>query len=99
MTARKTTAIKARPTPQIPWQKRPLQTMKTAAELSGVSIASLYRFSDEGRLVLRRLNGRTLAETRSLIALIKSAEVWTASDRSKTPNAKRRQNACAASVR
>jgi hypothetical protein len=70
--------------------------MKAAAELCGVSIASLYRFSDEGRLVLRRLGGRTLVDTKSLIALIESAENWTPYDRGKEARAKRKEIARAA---
>lgn len=86
----------ASPVPQTPWRDRPLHTMKTAAELCGVSIASLYRFSDEGRLTLRRLGGRTLVDTKSLIALIESAENWTPYDRGKEARAKRKEIARAA---
>jgi hypothetical protein len=82
--------------PQTPWRDRPLHPMKSAAELCGVSIASLYRFSDEGRLVLRRLAGRTLVDTNSLIALIDSAEKWTPYDRGKEARAKRKEIARAA---
>jgi hypothetical protein len=86
----------AKPAPQTPWRDRPLHPMKSAAELCGVSIASLYRFSDEGRLVLRRLGGRTLVDTKSLIALIESAESWTPYDRGKEARAKRKEIARAA---
>jgi hypothetical protein len=82
--------------PQTPWRERPLQTMKVAAELCGVSIASLYRFSDEGRLTLRRLGGRTLVETKSLIALVDSAAAWTPYDRGKEARAARKTAARAA---
>jgi hypothetical protein len=82
--------------PATPWRDRPLHPMKSAAELCGVSIASLYRFSDEGRLVLRRLAGRTLVDTKSLIALIDSAEKWTPYDRGKEARAKRKEIARAA---
>lgn len=84
------------PQPQTPWRDRPLHPMKTAAEIVGVSIASLYRFSDEGRLVLRRLGGRTLVDTKSLIELADSAEPWTANDRGKEARAKRKEIARAA---
>lgn len=82
--------------PQTPWRDRPLHPMKTAAEICGVSIASLYRFSDEGRLTLRRLGGRTLVDTKSLIALVESAEKWTPYDRGKEARAKRKEIARAA---
>lgn len=75
---------------QMHWRERALLPMKVAAEIIGVSIASLYRFSDEGRLVLRRLGGRTLVCTKSLIAIVDSAEKWTASDRGSEARAKRK---------
>jgi len=84
------------PAPQTPWRDRPLHPLKTAAEIIGVSVASLYRFSDQGRLTLRRLGGRTLVETKSLIALAESAEKWTPYDRGKEARAKRKEIARAA---
>ena len=83
-------------TPQTPWRDRPLHPMKTAAEICGISIASLDRFSDEGRLTLRRLGGRTLVDTKSLIALVESAEKWTPYDRGKEAREKRKEIARAA---
>jgi hypothetical protein len=47
-----------------PWRDRPLLQLKTASEIAGVSPASLYRFSDEGKLKLRELGGRTLVDPR-----------------------------------
>ena len=61
----------------IPWRDRPHLQLKVASEIAGVSPASLYRFSDEGRLKLRELGGRTLVDTKSLIALIETAKDWT----------------------
>jgi hypothetical protein len=61
----------------IPWRERPLHSMQVAATIVGVSRASLYRLASEGRLTLKRLAGRTLVETQSLIALIDTAEDWT----------------------
>jgi hypothetical protein len=65
----------------IPWRDRPHLQLKVASEIAGVSPASLYRFSDEGRLKLRELGGRTLVDTKSLIALIESAKDWTPKNR------------------
>jgi hypothetical protein len=65
-------------------------------EISGRVVRRFYRFSDEGRLVLRRLAGRTLVDTKSLIALIDSAEKWTPYDRGKEARAKRKEIARAA---
>ncbi|MDB5535019.1 MAG: hypothetical protein JWO28_3334 [Hyphomicrobiales bacterium] len=60
-----------------PWRERPNLQLKIAAEIAGVSPASLYRFSDEGKLKLKEFGGRTLVDTKSLIALIESAKDWT----------------------
>lgn len=71
------------------WRDRPLLTMKIASEVVGVSIGSLYRFADEGKLKLRTLAGRTLVDTTSLIALADSAQDWTPKDLGKEARAKR----------
>lgn len=63
----------------VPWRERPLLPLQVAAEITGVSIASLYRFESEERLIFRRLGGRTLVETPSLVALVDAAEPWAAS--------------------
>ncbi|WP_398467987.1 hypothetical protein [Tardiphaga sp.] len=49
-------------------------SMQLASELSALSVASVYRASDDKRLVLRKLYGRTLVVTSSLIDLLNSAE-------------------------
>jgi hypothetical protein len=56
------------------WQDRPMLSMQLASELSALSVASVYRASDDKRLVLRKLYGRTLVVTSSLIDLLNSAE-------------------------
>ncbi|MDB5507726.1 MAG: hypothetical protein JWL93_195 [Hyphomicrobiales bacterium] len=63
------------------WRASLYQSMQAAAKITGVSPASLYRLEAEGKLKLRRLAGRTLVETASLIALADMAEPWTASQR------------------
>ena len=64
--ARNSSALELKPALSIagytPWRDRPLLQLKTASEIAGVSPASLYRFSDEGRLKLRELGGRTLVD-------------------------------------
>ncbi|MER9911491.1 hypothetical protein NKJ71_12705 [Mesorhizobium sp. M0050] len=67
--------------------------LATAAEIAGVSPASLYRFAAEGRLSFRRLAGRTLVETPSLIALVSAAEPWSPSKRGSAARAKRTERA------
>jgi len=84
------------PTADIPWQQIPHQTMQNAGRLAGLSPASLYRYAAEGRLKLRRLAGRTLVDTQSLIALIDSAEEWTPSSRTEKARATRVERARAA---
>ena len=64
---------------EIPWRERPHVTMQNAAQIAGVSVPSLYRFASNGKLVLKRLGGRTLVDTPSLIALTETAEVWSPS--------------------
>ncbi|MBX9847494.1 MAG: hypothetical protein K2Z80_37530 [Xanthobacteraceae bacterium] len=78
------------------WRDSALLPMKVASEAVGVSITSLYRLADAGRLQLRTLSGRTLVVTTSLIALADSAEDWTPSDRGKEARAKRKEIARAA---
>lgn len=73
------------------WRDRPLLPLKIASEVVGVSIGSLYRFSDEGRLKLRTLAGRTLVDTKSLIALADSAQDWTPRAVGKEARAKRKK--------
>jgi hypothetical protein len=67
-----------------------------AGEIAGISPASIYRLADEGQLSLRRLAGRTLVQTKSLVALLDKAETWTANDRGKEARAKRKEIARAA---
>jgi hypothetical protein len=74
-----------------PWRDRPFLQLKTASEIVGVSIASLYNFSDGGQLKLRNFGGRTLVDTKSLIALIETAEDWTPKKRGQEARAKRKE--------
>lgn len=66
---------------ETPWQERPHLNMQAAAEIAGVSTASLYRLAHQGRLTLKKFAGRTLVTTSSLIAVLDSAEDWSPSDR------------------
>jgi hypothetical protein len=75
------------------WRDRPLLPLRTASEVIGVSVSSLYRFADEGRLKLRTLAGRTLVDTQSLSALAESAADWVPSERGKEARAKRTETA------
>lgn len=98
--ARKASTIQtvaiAAPPAYTPWRDRPFLQMKAASEIVGVSVASLYKFSDTGRLKLREFGGRTLVDTKSLIELIESAADWTPKNRGMEARAKRKQIALAA---
>lgn len=76
---------------EVNWRDRPLTSMQTAAAISGVSTASLYRFASEGKLTLKSLAGRTLVETTSLVALIDGAEPWTPSSQTRGAVAARKR--------
>ena len=67
--------------PLTPWRERPLLNMRVASEIAGVSPASLYRLANMGQISLKKLAGRTMIETGSLIAVMESAEDWSPSDR------------------
>lgn len=84
------TAITAGAAPHTLWRDRPLLPLKIASEIAGVSVASLYRFADEGRLKFRQLAGRTLVDTKSLVALTDSAADWAPQSRGKEARAKRK---------
>ena len=93
---------KLQPTPAVtltgstPWRDRPFLQLKAASEIAGVSVTTLYRFSDAGSLKLREFGGRTLVDTPSFIALIATAKAWTPKDRGKEARAKRKEIARAA---
>lgn len=57
------------------WQDRAMLSLQLSAEIAGISVASHYRAAGEGRLILRRLDGRTVVETASLIELLNAAEI------------------------
>ena len=73
----------------IPWRERMRLPVNLAAQIAGVSPASLYKFESQGRLAFRRLGGRTVVVTESLIALIENDEAWAASERGSAARAKR----------
>jgi hypothetical protein len=92
-------AVQPAPTtgrPHVPWRDCPLLPLRMAGEIAGISPASLYRFADIGKLKLRRLAGRTLVDTSSLIELLSTAEAWKATERGKEARAKRKEIALSA---
>jgi hypothetical protein len=79
----------------LPWRETANLPLPRAAEIAGVSPAALYGYEKQGRLTFRRLAGRTLVSTESLIALVDKAEPWTPSTRGKEARAKRSERAAA----
>ncbi|EKX59531.1 hypothetical protein D516_2686 [Rhodobacter sp. AKP1] len=73
----------------LPWRERAFLPLTAAAEILGVSAASVYGLEAKGRLSFSRLAGRTLVSVDSLKALIDNADPWTASDRGKEARAAR----------
>ena len=65
----------------IDWRNSAYLPVSHASEIAGISTTSLYNLNGAGRLEFKRLAGRTLVTTKSLIALLDSAEDWTPSDR------------------
>lgn len=61
---------------ELPWQERPLITLQAAEQIASLSRSSLYKMAEAGRLKLKRLGGRVLVDTSSLIALMDTAEEW-----------------------
>ena len=90
------TATAHAPRPDVPWRDRPLINMQTAATIAGISTASLYRYADEGKVTLRKLAGRTLVDTASLIKLVDGAVAYTPSTRTAKACASRIEHARAA---
>jgi len=62
---------------EIPWRERPVMTVQLASQLSGVSLTTLYRLANKGDLIFRRIAGRVVVETPSLIRFIENADAWT----------------------
>lgn len=71
-----TAARHPRPKAELPWRDRPLLTLQATAQIVGLSPSGLYKLAAGNRLKLKRLAGRTLVDTSSLIALMDTAEDW-----------------------
>lgn len=83
------------PNLNIHWRDRVFLPLKAAANIAGISPASLYRFEARGDLKFRRLGGRTLVETASLVRLLDSSEDWTASEAGSAARKARTERAAA----
>lgn len=71
------------------WRDRAFVPLGVAADILGVSRASVYALEAKGSLSFSRLAGRTLVAVESLKALIDRAEPWAASERGKEARAAR----------
>lgn len=60
----------------IHWRDCPLTSLQSAAKITGCSPATLYAAEKRGGLTFKRLGGRTLIETASLIKYVESASDW-----------------------
>lgn len=62
-----------------PWRERELLPLRVAAEIIGISPASLYRLQAEGRVTFKRIAGRVLLPVADIAAIVDGAENWKAS--------------------
>lgn len=80
----------------IPWRERAFLPLPEAAQLLGVSAASLYRFASSGELTFTSLAGRTLVTVESVVKMIDDApRVWKPSKRGAGARAARRRETAA----
>ena len=72
-----------------PWWQKPFHRVKSTADLLGCSSTQVYRLAGEGHLVMKRLAGRVVIETSSIVNLAQVAEDWTPSTRGEAGRRKR----------
>lgn len=75
---------------EIPWRERIFVPVNFAAEITGVSRATVYRLRDDGKLIFRRIGGKTLVTVESLAKLVDNPDDWSPSDQGAAGRAKRR---------
>lgn len=71
------------------WRDTAFLSLQRAAHVLGISVASLYRLEQSGKVKFRRLAGRTLVKTDGVIALESADEPWTASQAGSAARVKR----------
>jgi hypothetical protein len=74
---------------EAPWRDTAFLSLQRAAQVLGISVASLYRLEQTGEVKFRRLAGRTLVKTDGVIALESADEPWTASQAGSAARVKR----------
>lgn len=60
------------------WRDVEFHSVKRAAEIVGLSTASIYALEAQGKLEFRRIAGRVLIPTSSLAGVVDGAEPWQA---------------------
>lgn len=73
----------------LPWRERPVLRVGVAADVLGVSQASIYRLHETGKLSLKRIAGRVVVETAEVLAVLAAAEPWVKSEAGSAARAKR----------
>lgn len=61
----------------IPWRERVLVPINFASEIIGVSRSTIYRLQADGKLVFKRIGGKTLVTVASLTHLLDNPDDWT----------------------
>lgn len=61
---------------QVPWNQRPLLTLRVASDLLGISRSGLYRLQANGKLTFAKVGGKTVIRTPSLIGYLETIEEW-----------------------
>jgi hypothetical protein len=65
------------------WRDHAFVTLHQAADVLGLSRASIYRMAQTGCLTLKTLNGRTLVPVADLLRIERDASSWTGSERTR----------------
>ena len=79
----------------IPWTDRPVTNLPTAATLLGCSTAQVYALAAGKKLELVKIAGRTCVRTDGIAKLIREAEPWTPSGRTRAAVTERHRRAAA----
>ena len=58
------------------WSGYPYQTIKSAAAILACSTSKIYELLKDKKLEARRLNGKTVIATSSLVAMLEQAKPW-----------------------
>lgn len=82
-------AVPASSNTSVPWHQRPHLRIKVAAEVAGVSPASIYRAAGEGKITLKRLAGCVVVDMPTFLRFVQDKQEWSPSNRGQAARAKR----------